>query len=199
MTLSIGGPEPEPVYFNVPVKGEDASASRLLVISLKRDKEGKLSGATLRRYENSTPLASEEDLKSLDINVPSCEASPQKQSSTNLNWYQIVGLALAQERRPPPNGFAKYKDLLESSDPFVRRNARQELGGLGPNAIPIIEALLNEQSYQLQLGALVSIDSLPASVRANVPDKVRNRVQQLQQHPDETMRKAANAARRALQ
>ena len=85
----------------------------------------------------------------------------------------FIGLAHAGET-PTPGAFAK---LLESDDPYIRRDARVELGKMEEAALPYIQKVLGDpkSSYRLRVGVITALGTMehlklaqlsPASVNA---------------------------------
>lgn len=112
-----------------------------------------------------------------------------------------IGTALAQLGVPPPAQLQALpleatEKLLQSEDPFVRRQARRNLGALGQQAEPALDALLQQPNYRSRLGAVEAITAMPPEVRGTLATGVLQRVEELRHHADPTL---SGAAIRALQ
>ena len=94
----------------------------------------------------------------------------------------------AQLQQLPPAAVGK---LLESEDPFVRRQTRQNLGAVGQPAEATFSALLGEPNYRLQLGTLVAIQTMSVEERRQLSPETWKQVEALRNLPDSTMRRTA--------
>ena len=94
----------------------------------------------------------------------------------------------AEVQRLPPDTLGK---LLSSEDPFVRRQARINLGAAGPAASSTLIDLLRTDSYRLQLGAVEAINSMTPDARRALPGDIWQLVAPLAASGDPTLRDSA--------
>jgi hypothetical protein len=87
----------------------------------------------------------------------------------------------------------EYKKRLESSDVYIRRDARNDLAKQGEAALPLIEDILADakSSYRLKLGVIVALNNMP-NLRADKlkPSSV-NAIKNASSDPDEALRSEA--------
>jgi hypothetical protein len=84
---------------------------------------------------------------------------------------------------------------LKSDDIFTRRDARIDLSKQGPQTIEIAKQFLNSGEYRLQLGALVSLSTLPEQQQKQLPPDILGKVHEFTKSDDPTIRENSRAYR----
>jgi hypothetical protein len=83
-------------------------------------------------------------------------------------------------------------ERLQSDDVFTRREERIALSKRGEGAFELIKRLLaREDSYRLQLGAVVALAGMPEDQRKKAPASLLEKVRSLRNYQDKTMRDTA--------
>ncbi len=105
----------------------------------------------------------------------------------------FVSVAYAQE----PFVAERFKERLESDDPIVRRDARNDLARAGQPALPWINDLLAApgSSYRLRLGAISALNRMPGVHAATLGPTARAAVDRAAQDADPVLRGEARKLR----
>jgi hypothetical protein len=167
--------------FNIaPISENDFQANADLVAKAEAaDKRFKLR---VWREANERQLGGAAILSPLQDTEPGCTIGMT--TTTFLDW--LLPSAFAQEAKTPDLAVR-----LKSDDLVTRRNARIELSQQGPQTIDTARKLLSSGDYRLQLGALVALSIMPAKEQSQLPADVMQKVKQLENHPDVTIRETA--------
>jgi len=185
--VNIGTLANEPLLMNVPLEKEDLLRGLRQVVTVELG-GGRITGTLQRRLDGAdvTPAT---PLRQLGDNERACGAQLRKTSG-----FRLVSTAWAQgaPRRSTQETIAR----LQSSDPNVRRDARIDLSTQGTAAFDTIKGLLGTSDYRLQIGAAAAVAAMPDEVRRQTPPAVRQQLQALLRHSDQTMRDTAKLALR---
>jgi hypothetical protein len=142
--------------------------------------------------------------KELETTETDCQppsADPTKdQAPRAANPFSLIATAIAQGVGPSAKGSSSPESvarLLESDDPFVRRDARLGLATYGQAAEPTLRRLLASGVYRQQIGALEAINAMRPDARRRLGADVWRQVQVLAANPDTEMRQSAQRAMNA--
>ena len=98
---------------------------------------------------------------------------------------RVVQTVYAQDQSTMTSLFGR----LESYDPLVRRDARDELAKRGPAALPDIEKVLvsNKSSYRLRLGIIVALNKMQGLKADSLSSEAYGAIVRAQNDPDPTL------------
>jgi hypothetical protein len=87
------------------------------------------------------------------------------------------------------SSMASLLGRLESYDPLVRRDARDELAKRGPAALPDIEKVLvgNKSSYRLRLGIIDALNKMQGLTADSLSSEAYSAIVRAQNDPDPTL------------
>ena len=145
------------------------------------------------RHED--PVGETQWARDLASDEADCEASATAPGDAapvrSDNGFDFFGRAHAQgfsASKQSPEAVAK---LLQSDDPFVRRQARIELGSLGVQAEPTLQSLLDSRNYRQQIGAIESINAMKPEARNRLNEKTWRDVNAFTNSQDPALRESA--------
>ena len=122
-----------------------------------------------------------------ETEIPPLDYEP-KDGLTRLPGF-FIGMAHAGET-PNPVAFAK---LLESDDPFIRRDARVELGKMEEAALPYIQTVLGDpkSSYRLRVGVITALGTMEHLKLAQLSPATINALIEASSNKDAALRNSA--------
>lgn len=186
------GDSREPRFYVVPVPaGGEAKADAELYI-----RGPKWSAVWL---QGEKPVGEPKPARELQPSEPIvCDPSPPpaKAAAARVeSWFAFLGQAIAQGLDPkkPPSS-QSLATLLQSDDPFVRRQARQDIGAMGLAAEPTLQQFLGSNNYRLQIGAVEAISAMKGDARKSLKGDTWKEVEALKASPDRSLRESAQRA-----
>lgn len=140
-----------------------------------------------RRSESYT------DYHHVEAWIKGCEGEEKSQERKDQGVWRWGSSAYAQQSDPVD--LNDIKSQLSSDDVLERRNARAQLAKRGPVVVGALGPLFEDDSnYRVQLGIAVAIARMPPGQRKELPSKIVEKLQELSQNSDRTMRDTAIAA-----
>jgi hypothetical protein len=180
--------------------GDEVADGRTEILMRPQIKEGSTPVLKAEWQRDGNPTGKTQTITALPLNpatqdsVPGCveTASSGKTEQQRGALWRAIGSAFAAE--PPQASLQAFVARLDSNDTITRRQARRDLSALGDDALPIIEQLLNQSSYRLQLGALQALAELPDASKSKIPEAIWAKRPELASDQDATMREVAKYA-----
>jgi hypothetical protein len=168
--------------FNIPVSAEDMAPNIEILVEVIGEQDKLL--LKVWREVNGKQAAKATVFDALSNVDPGC-ASTRGRLSDEWN---VLGRAFAQAVASE----TEIIQRLQSDDVFTRREARIALSKRGENAFELTERLLaRDDNYRLQLGALVALAGMTEDQRKKSPTGVIEKVRELRNSRDKTMRDTA--------